>query len=139
MIRRLFTVLILATLSGAYVAPAHAVFLEAERLYSLGDTDGAIRAFEKRGSEGDGEALYTLGEIYARGVDVQLDLAAAYKWMCLASLKQVKFADRKVGILTGPLTHAQIRKANDEAEEWLDDNPQGVPFKSCYNPGDKTD
>ena len=132
MIRWLITVLIFALLSG----PAFAVFLEAERLYSTGNVDGAIRAFEKRGSEGDGESLYTLGEIYARGVDVPLDLAAAYKWMCLASLKKVKFADRKIGILTGPLTHEQIRKANEGAAEWLEDNPQGIPFKSCYNPGD---
>jgi TPR repeat protein len=131
MIRWVFTALLI----WVFNTPAHAVFGEAERLYSMGEVEDAIKAYEKRASEGDGEALYTLGEIQARGVDVPMNLAAAYKWMCLASLKGVKFADRKVSVLTDPLTHAQIKEANKEAAEWLDENPQGVEFKSCYKPG----
>ena len=131
MIRWLFS-----TLFVVFVAlPVRADFGSAERAYADGDIEGALREYEKRAAEGSGEALFTLGVIYGRGVDVPQDLAESYKWMCLAALKGTEHAARRARILTRPLSHSQIREAERLAAQWLSENPQGVPFKSCYQPG----
>jgi TPR repeat protein len=115
--------------------PVRADYGAAERAYANGDIEGALREYEKRAVEGSGEALFTLGVIYGRGVDVPQDLVESYKWMCLAALKGTEDAARRARILTRPLNHNQIREAEKLAVQWLSENPQGVPFKSCYQPG----
>jgi TPR repeat protein len=130
MIRWLFSALIVSSIC----LPARADFGAAERAYANGDIEGALQEYEKRAAEGSGEALFTLGVIYARGVDVPRDLIASYKWMCLAASKGTEDAARRAQILTRPLSHTEIRKAEELAAQWLDENPQGSPFKSCYQP-----
>jgi len=131
MARWVFTALIVISVCFQ----ANAEFGEAERAYSNGDIDGALFEFEKRAKAGDGEALYTLGVIHARGVDVPRDFAEAYKWMCLASMMGTKDAARRAAILTRPLSHKQLLKAEARAAEWLEDNPLGRTFEPCYTPG----
>jgi hypothetical protein len=115
--------------------PAQAEFGAAELAYSNGDIEGAMREFEKRGASGDGEALYSLGVIYGRGVDVPMDLAQAYKWICLSAHFGAASGARRARSLTGPLTHAKIVEMEEEAMEWLDDNAEDTPFVPCYTPG----
>lgn len=116
-------------------SPARAEFGAAELAYSNGDVEGAMAEFEKRGAAGDGEALFTLGVIYGRGVDVPVNLAEAYKWICLSAQFDAVNGARRAASLTGPLSHAQIVAAEEEAMEWLDDNAEDTPFVPCYTPG----
>lgn len=117
-----------------YIGSALAEYGAAERAYSNGDIEGAIEEYEKRAAEGSGEALFTLGVIYGRGVDVPRDLVASYKWLCLAAGKGAEDAARKARGLTNPLSHDQIREAEELGKQWLDDHPQGMEFVSCYDP-----
>ena len=116
-------------------ASAQAEYTAADRAYSNGDIDGALRAYEMQAVEGSGEALYTLGVIYARGVDVARDLVTAYKWWCLAAQTGTKHAGRRARGIARPMTHEQIREAEDLAKRWLAEHPQGVEFQSCYDRG----
>lgn len=116
------------------VGLASAEYGVAERAYSNGDIRGAIEEYERRAAEGSGDALFTLGVIYGRGVDVPRDLIASYKWLCLAAGKGTEDAARKARGLTNPLSHDQIREAEKSAKRWLDDHSQGQEFVSCYDP-----
>lgn len=116
-------------------ATARAEFGAAEKAYSDGDIDLAIQEFEKRAIEGSGDALFTLGVIYARGVDVDRDLVAAYKWLCLAAQTGTESAGRRARSIARPLSHEQIRKADQSAKQWLEEHPQGVEFQTCYDSG----
>lgn len=119
----------------AFGMPARAEFGAAERAYSNGEIDLAIREFEKRAIDGSGDALFTLGVIYARGVDVDRDLVAAYKWLCLAAQKGTEHASRRARGIARPLTHEQIRNGDEAAKRWLEEHPQGVEFQTCYDLG----
>ncbi len=90
---------------------------------------GLIR-HTKAAEQGDAEAQYNLGLMYATGIGVPEDHVQAYKWLVLASvgtpdaknLDRVKWkmAERLRKRLRRNMTEEQLAEANRLASEWLE-------------------
>ena len=90
---------------------------------------GLIR-HTKAAEQGDAEAQYNLGMMYATGIGVREDHVQAYKWLVLAllgtpdakNLDRVKWkmAERLRKRLRRNMTEEQLAEANRLASEWLE-------------------
>lgn len=84
----------------------------------------------KAAEQGDAEAQYNLGLIYATGIGAREDLVQAYKWLVLAlvytpdakNLDRVKckMAERLRKRLRRNITEEQLAEANRLATEWFE-------------------
>ena len=90
---------------------------------------GLIR-HTKAAEQGDAEAQYNLGLIYATGIGAREDHVQAYKWLVLASVgtPDAKNLDRVKWKITwrlrkrleGNMTEEQLAEANRLASEWIE-------------------
>ena len=95
---------------------------------------GLIR-HTKAAEQGDAEAQYNLGMMYATGIGVREDHVQAYKWLVLASVgtPDAKNLDRVKWKITwrlrkrleGNMTEEQLAEANRLASEWIEKHGAG--------------
>ncbi len=95
---------------------------------------GLIR-HTRAAEQGDAEAQYNLGMMYATGIGVREDHVQAYKWLVLASvgtpdaknLDRVKWkiTKRLRKRLEGNMTEEQLAEANRLASEWIEKHGAG--------------
>ncbi len=114
MVRALLAVLLAATLA----APAAADFPAAVEAYDQGDYATAFAETRPVAEQGDPDAQYMLGFLYARGEGVRRDLVRAYLWFSLAARQGDAIAADMVVSLSRRMTPEQIAQAKALALEW---------------------
>lgn len=117
MVRALLVVLLAATLA----APASADFPAAVEAYDQGDYATAFAETRPVAEQGDPDAQYMLGFLYARGEGVRRDLVRAYLWFSLAARHGDPIAADMVVSLSRRMTPEQIAQAKALALEWSAD------------------
>ncbi|HEY5292464.1 MAG TPA: tetratricopeptide repeat protein [Burkholderiales bacterium] len=88
-----------------------------QRAYDSEDFAGAFQEIKQRAEEGDFQAQYNLGALYALGKGVDRDFAQATTWLGKAAARGHAQAQANLGLLllNGARTKAQWR----EAKRWL--------------------
>jgi len=107
----------------AWVTAAKADFDSALAAYNRGDYATAFQEFERLAEQGDANAQYNLGFMYAKGEGVPQDYAQAYHWYSKAAEQGHAFAQFILGVMYEkgwgvPQDHAQAvawyRKAAEQ-------------------------
>ena len=88
------------------------------RYLELRNSVKALYWFEKSASQGNAEAQMHLGNAYARGKGVPVDLVKAHMWLNLAAAQGGYEAQFRFEYLSSQLTPQQIIRAQRLAHEW---------------------
>ncbi len=88
------------------------------RYLELRNTVKALYWFEKSASQGNAEAQIHLGDAYARGLGVSVDLVKALTWLNIAAAQGGYEAKFRVEYLSSRMTPEQIAEAQGLAQEW---------------------
>jgi hypothetical protein len=88
------------------------------------ELNGQVQAILARAAEGDPDALYDLGLLYATGNDgVMADYVEAHKWFNLAALSGVDEAKLEREELARDMSRTEISEAQKQARAWLQSLP----------------
>ncbi|MEM7570736.1 MAG: hypothetical protein AAF337_13165 [Pseudomonadota bacterium] len=88
------------------------------------ELNGAVQAILARAADGDPDALYDLGLLYATGRDgVITDYVEAHKWFNLAALSGVDEAKVEREELARDMSRVEIAEAQKQARAWLQSLP----------------
>jgi localization factor PodJL len=82
------------------------------------DMETALGWFHKAAELGVKDSQVNLGIIYAKGLGVETDLVAAYKWLSVAARGGDTDAASKRDTLASAMRPEQLEKARGEAEQW---------------------
>ncbi len=101
-------------------APAWAADFEAGwQAYKRGDYATALKEFRALAEQGDADAQFNLGVMYAEGRGVPKDYVQAYMWLSLAAAQGHEPARKaRVKKLAKKMTLAQLDEAQWLAREW---------------------
>jgi TPR repeat protein len=78
----------------------------------------SVDSLKNRAAQGNAEAQYNLGVMYARGDGLAQDYAAALKWFCLAAAQGLAEAQYNLGVMY--LNGQGIARDEVQAYKWLD-------------------
>ncbi len=106
--------LLLVAISGAAVAGPLEDALAAQ---NRGDDATALRLFRPLADQGNAEAQYNLGLMYANGLG-PMDLVQADMWLSLAEERGTQEAAKNRDIVEEHMTPVQIADAHKLAREW---------------------
>ena len=81
--------------------------------------DYAIDLAAMLGPDSAPEELYQAGLVYATGLNVDVDLIAAHKWVNLAALRGSEDAKIQRAELAGMMSSDEVKQALQSAREWL--------------------
>lgn len=95
----LLVCLLAASIAGPASAADNKRFNEALRAYQYGDYGDAVRRFIPLADEGDPDAQYYVGFMYAQGLGVAQDYGAAAQWYERAALQGHAPAQNYLGLL----------------------------------------
>lgn len=88
------------------------------RYLELRNSAKALYWFEKSASQGNAEAQMHLGNAYARGKGVPVDLVKAHMWLDLAAAQGGYEAQFRFEYVASQMTPEQIARAQVMAREW---------------------
>ena len=88
------------------------------RYLELRNTAKALYWFEKSAVQGNAQAQMHLGNAYARGKGVPVDLVKAHMWLNLAAGQGSYEAQFRFEYLTSQMTQEQIDQARRMAQTW---------------------
>ncbi|MDG1302395.1 MAG: tetratricopeptide repeat protein, partial [Opitutae bacterium] len=83
------------------------------------DDAEAVRWYRKAAEQGNAQAQYNLGRMYANGNGVPEDNVMAYLWWNLAAAQGIESAKKNKGILSKKMSKEQIAAAQKLSREWL--------------------
>lgn len=119
---RLFQVLSLVLLLMLFTLTAPtADFGGAMGLYQKGDYPAALKEFTVLAGQGDADAQFILGDMYAQGQGVAQDNVQAYKWYEIASQNGARGAPAARDALKNKMSAEDITRAQQLAREWRPD------------------
>ncbi len=118
MLKKHILVLICAAAIISVSLPAIAGFEEGNVAYKRGDFATAFKEFARSADQGNVDAQFTLGVMYASGDGVDKDYKLAYMWFDLAAAKGKHKAVQYRNTCASQLTLAEIAEARSLAEEW---------------------
>ena len=88
------------------------------------ELNGAVQAILARAADGDPDALYDLGLLYATGKEgITPDYVEAHKWFNLAALSGVDEAKLEREELARDMSRTEISEAQKQARAWLQSLP----------------
>jgi hypothetical protein len=120
---RLFQALSLALLLTLFALTAPtADFGNAMGLYQKGDYPAAMKEFTVLAGQGDADAQFILGDMYAQGQGVAQDHVQAYKWYEIASHNGARDAPAARDALKNKMSAEDVKKAELLAQEWRPDS-----------------
>jgi len=109
-------VLILALVLPAHVSAAD--FQAGWKAYQRGYYATAWEEWRPLAEQGNANAQYNLGGMYANGQGVPQDYVQAHKWFNLAATQGDKVAVKNRDIVAMNMTPADVSKAQKLAREW---------------------
>src|SRR3990172_1979728 len=116
---RFFQVLSLILLLSLFTLTAPtADFGSAMGLYQKGDYPAAVKEFTVLAGQGDTDAQFILGDMYAQGQGVAQDYVQAYKWYAIASQNGAQGAPAVRDALQKKMRPEDVKKAQQLAQEW---------------------
>src|SRR3990172_11424414 len=119
---RFFQVLSLILLLSLFTLTAPtADFGSAMGLYQKGDYPAALKEFTVLAGQGDADAQFILGDMYAQGQGVTQDHVQAYKWYEIASQNGARHAPAARDALKSKMSAEDINQAQQLAREWRPD------------------
>lgn len=110
-------------LLAAAASPRAADFGNAMMLYQSGHYADAVKEFGTLAAQGDAEAQFILGDMYANGQGVVQDFVQAHKWYNLAAAHGARGAARVRDDLAARMTAEQVAEAQKLAREWKPGEP----------------
>ncbi len=116
--RTLSPVPLLLLLLGSALQAAAGDFDAGMSAFDRGDYAAAHAAFEPLAQQGNGEAQYMLGYLYATGKGVAKNETRAYQWFLLADEGGVPEARQSRDDLARRMTATQVDQAMEAAENW---------------------
>lgn len=106
--------------------PAPAQFNAAMDAYDGQQYRRAVALFERLAEQGDADAQYMLGRLFAAGNGTLQDYVEAHKWFNLAAAGGHRHAAEARDALAERMDQRQIGQAQDLARRWLDREPASV-------------
>ncbi len=103
--------MLLALVVVLVAAPAWADFKAGVEAYARGDYATAFKEWRPLAEQGDADAQYNLGFMYAQGPGVPQDLVRAHLWVNLAAAQGDEDARKARYILAERMTPAQLAEA----------------------------
>jgi len=89
------------------------------------DYKQAVKWYTKAAEQGDADAQYNLGLMYANGQGVPQDNVYAHMWSNLGAANGIEAAPKNRDIIAKRMTTADISKAQSLARECLKKNYKG--------------
>jgi TPR repeat protein len=77
------------------------------------DLNKAKYWYEKAAKKGDVNGLYAMGNLYRKGIGVEIDLSKAYGWYSLAAEKNLLLAEQTMEKMVETMTVQQIAKGKE--------------------------
>ncbi len=93
-------------------------FQDADDAYDRKDYKEVVRLFLPLAEQGDAQAQFNLGKMYAEGTGVQQDYALAHMWWNISGSNGHKSAVKNRYIVEKRMSPSQIEKAQDMARNW---------------------
>lgn len=103
--------------------PSAADFGSAFTAYQQGDYGRAYAELNQLAAQGDGDAQFMLGDLYARGEGTAPDPVKAYQWYELAAARGVPGAAAARDQLALGMSPAQVGEARVKARQWQPASP----------------
>ena len=110
--------LAVALASGAMTGSHAGPIEDATGAYHSGNYNTAVRLFRALADQGDSQAQYNLGIIYANGRGVPQSYVLAHMWLNLSAAQGDADADAARDELAKSMSAAQIAEAQKMASEW---------------------
>lgn len=98
----------------------------AMQLYQKGDYSNALKEFSILANQGDADAQFILGDMYANGQGTEKDGVTAYMWYDIAARNGANGADAIRDDYGTGLSPAEIDKAKQMAGEWRPQSGSGA-------------
>ncbi len=103
----------------AFAAPVAAQDYETgKEALKRGDYATALREWRPLAEQGDAQAQFNLGHMYANGEGVSLDYVQAHLWWSLAASQRLERASKARELVAAKMTSEQIAEAEKLAREW---------------------
>ena len=102
-------------------------FEDAEAANKAGDYKKEFRLLKGLAEQGDADAQFNLGIMYANGEGVPKDYVQAYAWMSIAATQGNANAQKGKGTLKKEMTREQIAKGQELSSEYW--KKYVVPFQ----------
>lgn len=87
--------------------------------YEKGDYKTALKMFKPLAEQGDGDAQFCLGVMYANGFGVPKDYIQAHLWLNLAGVNGDKKTEELRNFVERHMTPFDISDAQSLAREWM--------------------
>lgn len=112
-------------LAGA--APAQADLARAHAAYDEGQHSAAFAEFRELAEQGDSDAQYMLGRMYARGEGTLQDFVQAHAWLNLAAVRGHRLAAGERDSLQQRMTTEQVAEAQRIARDFQPHTAEAPP------------
>ena len=119
--KKLLTFFIIILLSFSVIAGD---FEDGREAYEREDYIAAISFFKKSAKQGNAQAQYNLGFMYAQVRGVTQDYLAAHKWHSIAYASGVELPRDVRDSIIKLMTASQINSARKLAKEWMEKHQQ---------------